>query len=98
MAFQAKRLRVALPCEEQTLIEPGVPFAADEKIVKPFCIDWGSQHRGSCADDFTWYLLINPAPIALDVEHLPIVRKQLEAKLEEVRRAEQALEDRGSDK
>jgi hypothetical protein len=34
----------------------------------------------------------------LDAEHLPRLREELEARLEQVHRAEQALADRGSDK
>jgi hypothetical protein len=37
------------------------------------------------------------ATLVLDAEHLPRLREALEAQLEEVRRAEQALEDKGID-
>ena len=39
-----------------------------------------------------------PSTLFLDAEHLPAVRRALEAQIEEIHRAEQALEDRGSDK
>jgi hypothetical protein len=95
MSFQAKKLRVALPCGEETVLEPGVRFAADEKIVKPVCIDWASFVVGSCADKFTWQLLLKQADLVLDPEHLPIVREQLEAQLKDIETAEQALKERG---
>jgi hypothetical protein len=98
VAFQAKRLRVALPCGEQTVIELGARFAADEKIVEPVCIDWLSTAVGSCADEFTWQLLIKPADLTLDAEHLPIVRQQLEAQLRDIEKAEEALRERGGER
>jgi hypothetical protein len=94
MAFQAKRLRVALPCGEHTVVEPEVRFAADEKIVKPVCLDWASWYVGSCADKFTWQLLIKSADVVLDPEHLPMVRQQLEARLKDIETAERALQER----
>jgi hypothetical protein len=94
MSFQARRLRVALPCGEETVIEEGVRFAADEKIIKPVCIDAASFVVGSCADKFTWQLLLKAADLALDAEHLPIVRQQLEAQLKDIETAEQTLRER----
>ena len=93
MAFEAKRLRVALPCGEETVVEEGVVFAADEKIVNPVCFDW-TWYEGSCADKFTWVLVLKSADMVLDPEHLPILRQELEARLKEIDSAEQALERR----
>lgn len=97
MSFQAQRLRVALPCGEHTVIEAGVRFAADEKIIQPVCLDWASWYVGSCADFFTHELLIKSADMVLDPEDLPIVREQLEWRLKEIETAERALERRQAD-
>ena len=97
MSFQAKRLRVALPCGEHTVIEAGARFAADEKIIQPVCLDWASWYVGSCADHFTHQLLIKSAEMVLDPEHLPVVRQQLEARLKDIETAERALEERQAD-
>jgi hypothetical protein len=98
MSFQARRLRVALPCGEDTVIEAGVRFAADEMIVEAQCLDWASWYVGSCADNFTHALLIKSAELVFDAEHLPIVRQELEARLKDIETAEQALADRQTDK
>ena len=93
MSFQAMRLRVALPNGKETAVElpPG-----DEPIIKGVCVDPASIVNASCADKFTWYLLlVRAAPASLDAEQLPILRQQLEARLKEVDDAERALKGTG---
>jgi hypothetical protein len=93
VSFQATRLRVALPNGKETAVE--LP-AGDEPVIKGVCIDPASFVNASCADKFTWYLLlVRAAPASLDAEQLPILRQELEARLKEVDDTERALKDRG---
>jgi hypothetical protein len=94
MSFQAKRLRVQLPCEGDS-VEVAGEFG-DEPIINGVCIDAASFVYASCADEFTWYLLmVQGAPAVLDAEQLPMLRRRLEDRLKEVDAAEQALKDTG---
>jgi hypothetical protein len=97
MSFQAKRLRVALPCGEATVLEEARAFAAGpEKIVKGVCVDWASFQVASCYDEFSWYVMVVPAQSVVSADQLPILRQQIEARLEEIAKAEQAVEERRS--
>jgi hypothetical protein len=93
MSFDARKLRVQFQFETS---DPDQPQAAEEKIVKGFCIE-PSLYYASCADDFSWYAEIVAAPPAvLDAEQLPLLRQRLEAQLQDVDAAEQALKGQGA--
>lgn len=93
MSFQARRLRVALPEGKETVVE----LAEDEPIIKGVCLDALSWLYGSCADKFTWALLVVQAsPASLNADQLPALREQLEERLKQVDAAEQALKQGGS--
>ncbi len=102
MSFQAKKLRVQLSSGESLIfdeeaavagaIEPAHP--ADDKVIKPVCIDDLSTVYGSCIDFFTQAILLKSADVSLlRPDQLSVVRERLEAQLREIAAAEQGLSD-----
>jgi hypothetical protein len=113
VSFSSKRLRVQLPCTEggsvfeeaigcpeDMVCHAGSFFCAPDTCVFGEHSEVGPEGVPSEQPCFGF---ATPEPpgrrtFVFDAEHLPAVRRALEAQLEEIRRAEQALADRGSDK
>jgi hypothetical protein len=95
MSFQARTIRVQFQLGGPT---PDQVQAGEEPIIKGKCLDDpASGWWGSCHDEFTQSILIvGAAPAILDAEQLPLLRQRLEAQLQEVDAAEQALKGRGA--
>jgi hypothetical protein len=106
MSFQAKRLRVQLPCGEQTVVElefaravqncaifRGVPDTNYWPTCGDSC-DVGSC-GGTCGGNF-WTPALLGARMVIEADELPMLRDDLHTRLEEVKKAQQALEERGA--
>jgi hypothetical protein len=98
-------LEEAIGCPFEMVCHDGASFICDPNTcvfgrfseVGPEGVQSCEQTPWNCAG-FATPELPGPRTLVLDAEHLPRLREELEARLEEVRRAEQALADRGSDK
>ena len=100
MSFQAKRIRVQLPCRETSMIEPEpvdqqMPVAAPD-IGAAFECPWQSEPClfGTCVED-SFPDLDRGGAIVIDAAQLPILRARLEAQLKEVEEAERMVKERG---
>ena len=69
-------------------------------FVTPTLCDVSNPCRGGTLPDChgaTDQTFVEPGRIVIDPEQLPVLRRQLEAQLEEIDKAEQALRERGAD-
>ena len=88
--FRASKLRVNLPCGEQTI---------PEELHAPsgtwLCLDL-SISEGPCVDFTSETFVVDPPPLheLYAAEHLPFMRSYLEQRLADVAVAEQAVADR----
>jgi hypothetical protein len=97
MAFEAKRLRISVPCsEDEGSLIPYEAVAADEKIIKAQCIGTATLVFGGCIQDTQTILVTSGDVFLMDGDQLFAARQELEARLDEVGRAEQALQDKGA--
>jgi hypothetical protein len=94
MPFQAKRLRVQLPCKETTAYEPDAPGAAEREFAPfdtlRFCggVTWWAPANCAPLTPFGHHgrppWAGDPEVLSIDATDLPVLRAQLEAQRERI--------------
>lgn len=106
MSFGSRKVRVQLPCGEQTVYQVAADFDCPMRTECPpgsFFCDPSTCVFGAASEVGPGGLRgcrfgsdppVRPEPLVLDAERLAALRRHLERQLEEIDIAEQAMEER----